>query len=238
MPYDRLIIPAGKAAGCLPRASKIGAVCGMASEHIEIVPQAEWPALIDAPGDGPDDYVREIFDQDGVNSCGWESITQTIQIVENMAGQPDAEKLNPWFGYYHTSHGTDQGSSLDENMLFARENGVASDRAWPRYDEAAKILNPWDRKPSEAAYEDAESHKIDEFYDVVSTLEIGSCLLAKFPLVFGWQGHSCVLTKLISKTHAKYVNSWGDWGDNGRGIIALAAVDFRYGCFAVRTAVY
>jgi hypothetical protein len=55
--------------------------------------------------------------------------------------------------------------------------------------------------------------------------------------VFGWNGHSCVLTKLLSTSEAEYCNSWSpQWGDQGFGRIRLSAINFMYGAFAIRTA--
>lgn len=224
-----LIVPPGKKTGCLERASKVGQWCPLASEQIEIIPRGEWPDLIGKVNLRK--RVHQIKDQDGVGSCATESTAQSIEITRDVSGQ-DFVQLNPWFIYYHTSGGRDRGSSIDENLRFVRERGVAPETIWPR-------SNGWRTRPSEEAYEAARKYRILEFYDITSTQEVGSALLLGFPVVYGWQGHSCVLTRLLSVDEAEYANSWGTrWGDEGFGRIGLHEINFRYGAYAVRVPVF
>ena len=56
--------------GCLPRASKPGEWCPLASEHIKVIPRNEWSDLLSDPN-----HMRlwpsvwTVLDQDGQGSC-------------------------------------------------------------------------------------------------------------------------------------------------------------------------
>ena len=226
MSTDKLVVPPGKKTGCLPRKSMMGGVCSLFSEKLAIIPVAEWPSLL-----GNIELrscVTKIKDQNGFGSCATESTTQSMEIVRKLEGQEWVE-LNPLFIYHTTSGGRDQGSSIDTNLEFARDYGIAPESVWPR-------SKGFTAKPSADAVEAAMAYRIMEFYDIASISEAGTALLLGFPVVFGWQGHSCVLVQLLSTTKALYANSWGNWGDQGFGTINLSSINFGYGMFALRTA--
>ncbi len=223
---DRLIIPDGKKTGCLPRTSRVGEWCPVMDDVIPTIPKSNWGDLLGKVE--LTSRVSKIKDQDGVGSCATESTSQAIEIVRSYNGQKWVE-LNPWFIYHTTSGGRDQGSSIDENLRFVRQYGVAPESVWPR-------SKGWREAPTEAAKEAALEYRIDEFYDLQTTEQIGSALLLGFPVVFGWNGHSCVLTELLTSSTAKYANSWAPtWGDNGFGTINLSSINFSYGAWCVRT---
>jgi len=221
-----LVYPPGYKAGCLPRKSKAGQWCPLASERIETIPQGEWANLLDDIT--LSQHVKVVLDQGQVGSCATESCTQSIMMTREMEGQP-FELLNPWFIYHTSSGGRDSGSSVDENLVFAREKGVAPESVWPR-------SKGWRATPTAEAYEAALDYRIEEFYDVQSVLEIGSCLLKGHVVVFGWSGHSVAFTDMISPTKGRYINSWGNWGDQGFGTLNFSSVNFGYGCWAIRVA--
>lgn len=223
-----LIIPPDKSTGCLPRASKVGVCCPLFGERVPVIRKEEWQDII---GNVElTSLVHKIKDQDGVGSCATESTTQAVEITRAFDGFPWVE-LNPWSIYCFTSGGQDRGSSIDENLVHVRQYGICPESVWPR-------SKGWQTKPTAEAMEAAKLFKIQEFYDCTTTEEIGTALLLGFAVVYGWNGHSCVLTELLSANPAtaKYANSWApSWGDNGFGTINLSSINFAYGAFAVRT---
>jgi hypothetical protein len=223
----QLIIPPGKATGCLPRNDRCGERFPLFAERIKVIPQDEWAGLI-----GTIDLsstVVEGIDQGQVGSCACASTTQALQMVRYLEGQPH-ELLNHEYIYHYTSGGRDNGSVIGDNIVFARDLGVAPISVWPR-------SHSWKETPSADAMEAAKQYKLIESYDIATVDEIGTALLEGLPVVFGWQGHSCVLTDLLSATRARYRNSWGDdWEDAGFGTINLSSINFSYGCHALRTA--
>ncbi len=227
---NTLIIPDGKVSGCLPRRSLAGQWCPLAADRITVSPQEEWAERI-AETVGMRPHVHHIFDQDGVGSCARESTTGAVQIVLSLQGEP-FRLLNPWSGYCRTSGGRDRGSGIDENLRDASTVGTLPMDIWPR-------SKGWQAKPTdELMREQGRRYLIDEWFDVTSINEVGSCLLMDIPVVFGWEGHSCVLVELLDQYRAVFVNSWDEtWGDNGFGVIRLSEIDWRYGAFGVRSIV-
>jgi hypothetical protein len=163
------------------------------------------------------------------NSCASESTTQALQIARAFAGR-EWVQLSPWFMYHTVSGGRDSGSSIDENLEFAREHGIAPMSLWPRE-------KGWKATPSTEAVEAAKLYRIDEYFDIASIEEFGTALLLGMPVVYGRQGHAICAVELLDKNTISYANSWDkSWGMNGFGEDALSSVNFSYGAFAIRTA--
>lgn len=221
-----LIIPAGKAKGCNPRISRYGACCKLLSDAVEIIPRDKWAGLIGQVSLRP--FVNQILDQASNGSCACESTTQGVMIARAVADAPFV-LLNPLSIYRVTSGGRDQGSSIDENLSFARETGILPESYWPR-SKGFRATPPsgWQKVAAE--------YKLDEFFDVGSVAEFGTALLRGFAVVFGWEGHSVIATRLLSATKFEYANSWSEsWGDAGFGTLDLDEINFGYGAFAVKT---
>jgi hypothetical protein len=222
-----MAIPPGKAMGCLPRKSKVGAVCPVFADHIDLIPESDWDSYRGKISLRP--YVKQVLDQDGVGSCATEGTAGGVMIARAFAGLPFV-LLNPWFIYHTTSGGRDQGSSIDENLEFARKYGVAPESVWPR-------SKGWQAKPSDAAYEAAKEFRILEFYDITSIPEMVTALLKGFPVVYGSKGHCVVKVEHLDRAQGLDLNSWSEsWGDKGFGVWAkYAEVNWQYGAFAIRT---
>jgi hypothetical protein len=226
-PGDRLIVPDGKKTGCLPRKSRYGDVCRLLSDAIKVFPRDRWKEFIGKVSLWPHSYVT--LDQDGAGSCATESTAGGVMTMRSCANQP-RELLNPWSIYRVTSGGVDNGSSIDENLQFARDIGILPEAYWPR-------SKGWKATPPSAWKTVAAKYKIDEFFDIGTVAEVGTALVEGFVVIFGWEGHSCYLIELVSETTARFKNSWGAWGDKGTGLIDLSAINFGYGAFAIRSVV-
>jgi hypothetical protein len=210
----------------LPRSSKVGARFPLFSEHIDVIAQSDWK---DYPGVSMRPFVKEILDQGQVGSCATEGTAQSLMIARAFAGLEHVS-LNPWFIYHHTNGGRDAGSSIDDNLAFAMEHGIAPASVWPR-------SKGWQTKPSEEAYAEALKYRVTEVYDVTSVVEMVSALLKGFAVVYGANGHCVVKVEHQTEQKGLDVNSWGtSWGDHGFGVWATyRQVNLAYGAFAVRT---
>jgi hypothetical protein len=208
-----------------------GELCPMVADHIDIVPRADWAAFAAkiGGGEGMEPFVKVVLDQDGAGSCATESTTGGVMVGRQFAGLPFV-LLNPWFIYHMTSGGRDQGSSIDENLAFVRENGIAPESVWPR-------SKGWRATPSDEAKEAALDYRIEEFYDVSTIDEMVSCLLQGFPVVYGSNGHSVLKLRHLDENQGEDLNSWAEtWGRKGFGVWATyRAVNWAYGAFAIRT---
>jgi hypothetical protein len=168
-----------------------------------------------------------------VGSCACCSSVGAIKLVREFNGLTPIE-LSPESVYAFTSGGRDRGSSIDENLRHLQRIGAMSWKAWPR-DE-----HRWSDRPSDKLLTtEACKNRISEFFDISTIEEVMTALVLNYPVVFGWQGHSCVLLKLESMTSAYYLNSWGEnWSETGMpgiGKINLRSIGFHYGAFAVRS---
>jgi len=224
---SELIVPPGRATGCLPRVTKVGECCPVFGEKIKVVPAGEWSDWIGEIERRP--HVHKIKDQGGVGSCATQSVSQAVEIVRSVQGNK-FEELNPLSIYRITSGGRDRGSNIDTNLKHVRDVGILPESYFPHDNRN------WKASPPSGWEEVAKNYRIDEFFDITTTEEVGSALLIGFPVCFGWEGHSCVLLELLNETEALYANSWGTgWGDAGFGTIKLSQINFSYGAFAVRT---
>lgn len=218
--------PAEFKPGCLMRKTAPGVCCDLFADKIEVIPVNKWDELIPQVTLRP--CVREIFDQDGVGSCASEATTQAVQVAMAFSGRP-WRQLSPWYVYHTVSGGRDMGSSIDENLEFARDNGIAPMDVWGRE-------KGWRSKPSAEADEAAKGFRIAEFYDITTVEEFGTALLKGFPVVYGSHAHAKCAVRLIDDSQFEYANSWApDWGDNGFGREGFrGGVNWGYGAFAVR----
>jgi len=218
-------VPPGKKTGCLPRVSRPGEWFPRAEDRIEIVPETDWEELSRTNKVTP--FVKEILDQDGVGSCATESTAGAVMACRAVAGLPHVT-LNPWFIYHTTSGGRDSGSSIDTNLRFIQEHGIAPMAVWGR-DQG------WRRKPSAEAYEAALQFRGIEVFDIASVNEFVSALLRGFFVVYGARGHSVGASEYRS-SGPWGPNSWGtDWGDGGFGTwVSWRQINWGYGAWALR----
>lgn len=231
--------PPGRRTGCNPRKSKAGEVCSLFSEKIKVIDPNDWDQILaDRLASGQSlkgrSDVRKIKDQDGVGSCACEATCQAMEVTMVRSGQP-WEELNPW-SLYRLVTQRDDGSSIDEDLQVARDVGVLPVSFFPRYDANGKVINRWNATPPDNWKEIALQYRIDEFFDITTVAEAGTALIEDYALVFGYQGHSECMEDLLPKSNGDTANSWGtDFEEAGFHVVSLQRIDFRYGCFAVRT---
>lgn len=225
------VIPPGKAAGCLYRASAFGRCCSVFADKINVMTDAEIQELLPTH-EGMRKYVTKILDQNGRGSCASEAATQAIMIARAIAGLIFT-LLNPWGLYHYSSGGSDRGSNIDTNLELAILKGVPSMDIWPRSHGFQKTL-------SAEAVADAKKYRADEFFDIGTVQEFKTALMCGMPVVYGSHAHAKCAVKLQDGQRSFiYANSWDEsWGDNGFGVEQFSGgVNWGYGAFAVRTSV-
>ena len=225
-------IPPGRKTGCNYRTSKVGGICSLWGEKMEVMTDAE---LIQAIADRKTADIRsrsdveEILDQNGVGSCATEMTAQGIRVQKKRQNLV-TKLLNPWFLYFHASGGVDRGSSIDEDIALARDIGCASMAVWPR-------SKGWRTKPSDEAYADALNHRLYDALELNSIREVQTALAKDYPVGFGHDSHAELMVDILSLIAADVANSWAKtWGDQGFHSFPFARINFGYGCFAFRAA--
>ena len=176
----------------------------------------------------PDHYVRTIANQGTKGSCAGDASAGATACRHNQDGE-DVPQLNGYFSYHWTSGGSDRGSTLHDNLAICQLHGQASEAVWSR---SRGFL----ATPSEAAMEDALNYRIakDGVVKINNRMEFITVVLSSVgPVQFGYTGHSIFCSNIVDLTRLTYVNSWGDWGNNGRGTLSFDRVYWSYGCYAV-----
>jgi len=200
----------------------------MAADSIKVIPSGEWDAAAKELGDDLRRKVWVVLNQGQVGSCATESTAAATMISRSIVGAEQV-LLNPLFIYHTTSGGRDAGSSIDDNLEFARDYGIAPESVWPR-------SKGWQAKPSEEAIQVAKQYRIEEFYDISNINEFVSALLLGFPVVFGSNGHAVTAVQHMGR-YPLILNSWGDWEDHGFGQwCSYNAINWNYGAWALRVA--
>jgi hypothetical protein len=231
------IVPPGMKTGCLPRRTKPGQTCPLFSSRIKPISRGEWEERSNKITLRP--FVRKVYNQGDVGSCASESKDQAVAIcLAGKFGGSDGASLVPLFNPYGTYHfvngGSDQGSTLDDNLNFGREYGCFPESVWPR-------SKGWQTRPDDAAMAEAAKCKIIEYYDILSVEEFVTALLYGIPVTYGANGHAVTAVAHLHRQNApQIVNSWSEsWEDGGFGIwVPYSGLGdmLRYGAYAVRTA--
>jgi hypothetical protein len=236
-------VPPGKKMGALPRhlsrhpdGDKPGQHCPYLSEHatqlgINIIPQGEWPGLIDELGDLTlEANSNWVYDQDGVGSCASEGACGILDVTRERHGL-EAIRFNPWGTYQENdvSGGVDRGSTLGDNMRRIRETGAHPADLHPR-------SRGWRARPSEESYAAAKNYRVDEYYEVRTWTEAGSCVLQGWPVYTAYPGHAWMMLAVLDTRRLRWRNSWGtDWGDGGYGDLNASELQLNYGAYTART---
>lgn len=183
-------------------------------------------------------HAQSLYNQASVGSCAAESCDKILEMVRHISGLPFV-LFNPYGAYGRLNGGVDGGSTLRENLEFARTKGAFPESVWPR-------SKGWRPEPSQEAYAEAKKYRIHEYYEVSTWEQFGSALLLGWIVYWGYTGHAIVGCDLLSESKFRYLNSWGNWGSSsphndklsaGFGIASASQIYWGYGVYAVRTPV-
>ncbi|MBE3134866.1 MAG: hypothetical protein IMZ55_15470 [Acidobacteria bacterium] len=206
----------------------------VAPEEVGIIdlPEKDWPDAIaqaKAARARPFDHFWHQLDQDGKGSCAGEGCTGLLMGVREHMNQKRVV-LNPWSLYYFSGGGRDAGSSLQDNIHYAQKLGVCPESVWGR----DKGL----RKPSDEAMAAALSYRILEWARIETQGQIIFCLTTGRGVFTGYTGHAFFLDEAIDPLRYGWRNSWGNWGDNGRGTISHRSLQLSYGLWVPQSVVW
>ena len=176
-----------------------------------------------------DDWVK---DQDGRGACAGYAAASAVERARHYRGLARVELSGDGI-YAAVNGGRDQGSGLENNMRWLRDNGVPPASEVPRWEYRKS------RIPAKA-YQEAKRFRGFECFAVKTELELASALAAGFVTVVAVQAgnggrspdglidwsngvgnHSVVVDDIRYRggvLEFETANSWGlRWGARGRG---------------------
>lgn len=186
----------------------------------EILQPEQWgPYLADSREEpSVEAYSEGPYDQNGAGSCTTEAGCGGVKTCINFArGVGSAPEFNPWFVYQGINGGQDGGSSLEDAIAFLQTYGACPASIWPR---SKGIF----AKPSAEAYVVASEYQLKEITLIRNRAEFGTAIIKRWPVHFYYNSHSVLGTRLLSTTQFRFLNSWGDWGENGYGTIPFSSI--------------
>jgi hypothetical protein len=178
-----------------------------------------------------------IKDQNGRGACAGYAAASALERARARRGLTYVELSGDGI-YAAVNRGVDQGSGLENNMVWLRDNGIPPAELVPRHEYRKS------RIPAKA-YEEAKRFKGIECYAIRSEIELASALTAGFPVVIachagnggrspdglidwtnGVGNHSVVCDDIRLRNGVweyQIANSWGlRWGERGRGWLRWA----------------
>jgi hypothetical protein len=196
----------------------------------EEIPEKHWEELAASQWHvAKDGYYRYTSDQDGLGSCAAESACNTKAATDARAGLP-LVVYNPLFLYYTTSGGSDRGSVIGDNLELARDKGCCPEEVWPR-------SKGFRSKPDANAYLIASFLRLREFFYIERKNQVPSALLQGWFVHAGYDGHAVSFSRYLGRGKLWFKNSWGNWGENGFGELALSKIYEGYGMYAYKDSV-
>lgn len=216
----------------------------------ERVPVMSWNEIdaaidaIDAAGGGLDRIKPYQHDQNGEPSCTSNATCASLEYAMAIAlGVDNVIPLSP-ISLYRRVGSRNSGSSVDDNLDEATRIGILPLDCKQNRDRGIIGLHPhngYGVAPPSNWQSIAAEYRIDEVFDVRTSQEFFTSLCLGWPVVYGRQGHCIISVRPLRKgavRSGKYLNSWGDWGDDGFGYDTANQISMGAGwAFAVRSVV-
>jgi len=239
--------------GALPREDAYGENFRTFASEFDVIPRDQWKDLAAAITDAGsiEALIQKIKNQGREGTCTSQQTASAIEVIWNLTFSPKHwVELSPISLYKQCARGPNTGSSVSCIMKTAQVKGALpvgtpENLAWMEEMglNTAHVMDPtgFYQKYPQDWEQTAQYFRVDEVFDINSFDEFITALLMGFPVSYGRAGHSILGVRLVfkdGKPYIKYLNSWGDWGDDGYGYDSerfVAGSISKYGAFAVRS---
>lgn len=163
-----------RAMGCILGAPKLkwDEFGTAAAPGTKLIPRAEWQE-VDLEG-----FLPDVYDQDGIGQCNASATCSTMETVRFIAGMLPV-KLSGGDLYSQINNGRDKGSSLEDGLHAAINNGVATAKTVPYL---------WDHRNhsnSPTVLAERQKYKVVEAYLCPTFDHMASAIQQGFPIVHG-----------------------------------------------------
>lgn len=199
-------------------------MCAAADDEVPLIPENKWRELAQqAEQSGLDKLVVEIKNQGQEGSCVANATTQLHQVMQAAQfGIANVTLLSAMSLYKRIGSSANSGAMVDDGMeeMCARGALPLDNKTNRNHFQHVMPATGFDRPLPQGWQETAKKFRGDERLIVQTEEALFSCLLSGHPVVVGRQGHSILYLRPVWQNGQwliRYVNSWGNWGENGYG---------------------
>jgi hypothetical protein len=157
-------------------------------------------------------------DQDGIPYCWIHGPTGAMEVIRLLQGQPMV-LLSATSAGCVIKNFRSEGGWGKEGLQFIADRGLVPQSMWPENELKRKYDTPEN-------WEAAKAHICTEWWELKprNNRELASCVLRNIPVAVGydWWGHEVYVADAVWLDGGlawRIRNSWGQWGDNGFGIL-------------------
>ena len=166
---------------------------------------------------GPGGKQIPATDQNQKGYCWAHSTTACMLLLRALQGEPFAD-LSAYAVACIIKGYRDQGGWCSQSLEFIASRGIPTSQYWAQR-SMSKVND------NAATWENAAKHKCTEWMDLEprNKAQLVTCLLLNIPVAIdlNWWGHSVCAMDVVSLNpfRIRILNSWGNWGDQGEGIL-------------------
>lgn len=238
-----LAVPPGLSKGRVPRdraAVPTGSMPFARAFDLPIIPRSEWPDRI-ADMERTKSRLSDIctqagippLNQNGTNYCWAHGPVTGLEIMRAVNGLPYVN-LSAASVAAPIKNGANQGGWGGDALEYMVSHGVATAEFWPLNSRSMSLNS----KPEVIA--SREKHKVTEWLDLSNRNfdQLMTCLLLRIPVAVGynwWSHEVCAVDPVYDggKFQVRIRNSWGNWGDNGYGLLSESKATPDDACAAI-----
>lgn len=220
--------PPGQSRGLIPRNYELipyGSMPFAPAAEMDEIPRSEWKDRIEEAEknktrivDLCDAVGSPVKNQASTNYCWINAVIRAMEIVRVIQNEPLIPLSSASIGCKIKNFKNQGGWGL-EGVQYAVKHGAVPMSMWPN----AAIDRKYD---TPAANAERTKFKIIEWEDLPNTFEaVMTRVLRNIPCPVGynWWGHEVCAVAGVVISADKYGiiidNSWGNWGDRGRGVL-------------------